>query len=200
MCIRKKAPQCSPLPPACFAAGFVPHVFVGVRAEMWFHLLRVGSSQAISRFFSIRRNRMDLVALDDADRLFLSPAIDDWAPIERRGISAIIDLDGDLDLGISTVPNHMLYVYFPIYDEGLPDLGKLHAVAKMGARLVQNGEKVLAHCGMGLNRSALVAGLILIYLGVPGKDAVELLRQRRPGALFNENFAGYLANIPAGPE
>ncbi len=143
---------------------------------------------------------MDLVALDDVGRLFLSPAIDDWAPIDQQGISAIIDLDGDLDLGISTVPNHMLYVYFPIYDEGLPDLGKLHAVAKMGARLVQSGEKVLAHCGMGFNRSALVAGLILTYLGMPGQAAVDLLRQKRPGALFNENFANYLANTPANPE
>ena len=58
------------------------------------------------------------------------------------------------------IPNHMFYVYFPIFDEGLPDLKKLHAVARLGARLVANGEKVLAHCGMGFNRSALVAGLV----------------------------------------
>lgn len=59
----------------------------------------------------------------------------------------------------------MLYVYFPIFDEGLPDLNKLHALAKLGARLVANGEKVLAHCGMGFNRSALVAGLVLTISG-----------------------------------
>ena len=143
---------------------------------------------------------MDLIALDDNCRLFLSPAIDDWQPITDHGISAIIDLDGDLDLGISTVPNHMVYVYFPIYDEDLPDLGKLHAVARMGARLVKGGEKVLAHCGMGLNRSALVAGLILTYLGMNGADAVDLLRQKRPGALFNDTFADYLTHLPARPE
>jgi len=141
---------------------------------------------------------MDLVALDEEGRLFLSPAIDDWTPIEAQGITAVIDLDGDLDHGIPTVPNHMLYVYFPIFDEDLPDLSKLHAVAGMGARLVANGEKVLAHCGMGLNRSALVAGLILTHLGMKGEDAVALLREKRPGALFNENFANYLAGIPSG--
>jgi len=43
----------------------------------------------------------------------------------------------------------MLYVYFPIFDEGLPELNKLHAVARLGARLATNDEKVLAHCGMG---------------------------------------------------
>jgi len=55
---------------------------------------------------------------------------------------------------------------------------------------------VLAHCGMDLNRSALVAGLVLTYLGMKGEDAVALLREKRPGALFNENFAAYLATLP----
>jgi protein-tyrosine phosphatase len=35
----------------------------------------------------------------------------------------------------------------------------------------------MAHCGMGLNRSALVAGLVLTYLGMKGEDAVALLRE-----------------------
>lgn len=139
---------------------------------------------------------MDLVPLDEQRQLFLSPSIDEWNSIEDRGITAVIDLDGDLDLGIPNIPNHMLYIYFPIFDEGLPDLNKLHAVARLGARLVANGEKVLAHCGMGLNRSALVAGLVLTYLGMKGEDAVALLREKRPGALFNENFASYLAAQP----
>lgn len=143
---------------------------------------------------------MDVIALDDKCRLFLSPGIDDWKPVEEHAISAVIDLDGDLDLGIPTVPNHMVYVYFPIYDEDLPNLSKLHAVAKMGAGLIKSGERVLAHCGMGLNRSALMAGLILTYLGMRGVDAVNLLRQKRPGALFNDNFAEYLASLPAIPE
>jgi protein-tyrosine phosphatase len=142
---------------------------------------------------------MDLVPLDEQRQLFISPSIDDWQPIEDHGITAVIDLDGDLDLGIPSVPNHMLYVYFPVYDEGLPDLNKLHALARLGAHLVASGEKVLAHCGMGLNRSALVAGLVLTYLGIKGVDAVTLLRQKRPGALFNENFADYLAALPPYP-
>jgi protein-tyrosine phosphatase len=99
-------------------------------------------------------------------------------------------------LGIPSIPNHMLYIYFPIFDEGLPDLNKLHALAMLGARLVANGERVLAHCGMGFNRSALIAGLVLTYLGMNGEDAVALVRTKRPGALFNENFAAYLTALP----
>ena len=123
---------------------------------------------------------MDLVPIDEQRQLFISPSIDEWKSIEEHGITAVIDLDGDLDLGIPNIPNHMLYVYFPIFDEGLPDLNKLHALARLGARLVANGEKVLAHCGMGLNRSALVAGLVLTYLGMKGEDALALLRKNGP--------------------
>jgi protein-tyrosine phosphatase len=51
---------------------------------------------------------------------------------------------------------------------------------------------------MGFNRSALLAGLILVYMGFEGSRAVELLRSRRPGALFNQVFADYLRSLPAG--
>ena len=142
---------------------------------------------------------MDIVRLDEDGLLYLSPDIDDWTPLEDLRISAVIDMDGDLDIGVPTVPNHMLYIYFPIFDEDLPDLEKLHAVARMGAGLIKSGHKLLSHCGMGFNRSALMAGLIMIYLGRTGPDAVELIRQRRPGALFNENFASYLMSLQMGP-
>lgn len=94
-----------------------------------------------------------------------------------------------------TAPDGCLYIYFPIYDEDLPSLPKLHGIARLGASLVREGHRVLSHCGMGLNRSALVAGLILTELGMPGPDAVARLRERRPGALFNERFARYVESV-----
>jgi hypothetical protein len=48
---------------------------------------------------------------------------------------------------------------------------------------------------MGFNRSALVAGLIMVGLGMPGTAVVEQLRQRRPRALYNEQFAMPLAAL-----
>src|SRR5581483_1689097 len=105
-----------------------------------------------------------------------------------------------LDSGVPTMLDHTLYLYFPIHDDDLPDLHKLHAVARLGAILVESGHKVLSHCGMGFNRSALVAGVILTYLGLSAAQAVELLRERRPGALFNEKFAEYLSTINASDE
>ncbi len=130
--------------------------------------------------------------VDDAGRLFISPVIHDWNAVSSRGIDTVIDLEGGLDIGVPTVPNQILYVYFPILDDDLPDLEKLDAVAALGATLVGQGHRVLSHCGMGFNRSALVAGLILHRLGMPGPQVVRRLRERRDGALFNEHFARHL--------
>lgn len=135
--------------------------------------------------------------VDDHETLFISPAIHDWGPVAGRGIDVVIDLEGGLDIGVPTVPNQVLYVYFPILDDDLPDLAKLHAVARLGAHLVRDGHRVLSHCGMGFNRSALVAGLVLVELGMSGKDAVARLQARRPGALFNETFRSHLECQPA---
>src|SRR5258708_30349961 len=140
---------------------------------------------------------MNLFQVDDSGLLFISPAITDWESVASHGIDVVIDLEGGLDEYIPTIPGSCLYVYFPIYDEELPDPARLDAVAQMGAHLVRSGHRVLSHCGMGFNRSALVAGRILHYLGMSGADAVDRLRERRPGALFNEIFADHLKSLPA---
>ena len=138
----------------------------------------------------------DLFQVDDESRLFISPVVKDWAIIQSRGIDTVIDLEGGLDHGVPTIPNQFLYLYFPIYDEDLPNLNKLHAVSRLGAHLIREGHSVLSHCGMGFNRSALVAGRILHELGMPGPEIVERLRARRPGALFNDCFAQHITELP----
>lgn len=138
---------------------------------------------------------MDIICLDDKGCLFLSPKIDDWESVAKHEITVVIDLEGGLDHCIPTLPNHVLYIYYPIYDEDLPDMHKLQAVSRLGASMVEAGHRVLSHCGLGYNRSALVAGLILYHLGLPGPEAVRILRDRRPGALFNDVFAEYLLGL-----
>lgn len=138
---------------------------------------------------------MELFPIDKNSQLFISPDIDDWQPIIESGINVIFDLDGDSDRGVPYLSNQILYIYFPFEDRDLPNLERLHSLARLGASLVKSGHRVLAHCGMGHNRSALVAGLILMYLGMSGIDAVALLRQKRQGALYNRVFASYLQNL-----
>lgn len=137
-----------------------------------------------------------LYQIDDDGMLFISPVIKDWSILEAHGIDTVIDMEGGLDECIPTVPGKCLYIYFPIEDEELPNLPRLDAVATLGATLIASGHRVLSHCGMGFNRSALVAGRILHRLGMSGPDVVERLRERRAGALFNQIFASHLAELP----
>jgi hypothetical protein len=138
---------------------------------------------------------MELFQVDDDSLLFISPAITDWGPLSCHSIDTVIDLDGDIDSGVPTCPNQCLYIYFPIFDDDLPNLEKLQALGILGASLVSSGHRVLSHCGMGYNRSALVAGIILHKLGMSGTDVVRRIQERRPGALYNECFAAYLESL-----
>jgi protein-tyrosine phosphatase len=134
--------------------------------------------------------------VDDAGQLYISPVIHEWSSVAALGIDTVIDLEGGLDDCIPDTPDGCLYLYFPISDDNLPSLSRLEAVANFGADLIASGHRILSHCGMGFNRSALVAGVILGKLGMPGPQIVERIRGRRPGALFNEVFAEYLRSLP----
>ena|SRR5579859_4308015 len=138
---------------------------------------------------------IEFFQIDDDGQLYISPAIREWEPVAALGIDTVIDMDAGLDECIPTAPEGCLYVYFPIYDEQLPSLSRLNAVGTLGADLIRGGHRVLSHCGMGFNRSALVAGVILHKLGMPGTEIIERLRSRRPGALFNEVFASYVSRL-----
>ncbi len=137
-----------------------------------------------------------LYQVDTAGQLFISGEVTDWQPLAAAGITAVIDLDCKLDIGTPEVPNSVVYLFWPIDDRPeLPDVPLLQAIARLGASLLQQGHKVLCQCGMGHNRSALVAGMILVQRGWTGAEAVERICQQREGALYNRVFRSYLLSL-----
>lgn len=142
---------------------------------------------------------MELFQVDHDGLLFVSPDVVDWRPMAERKIRLVIDLDGEIDCGVPTLPNNMIYAYFPFNDDALPDLVKLHALGRLSADMVRTGRAVLVHCAMGFNRSPLVAGVALTHLGLTGAEALEQLRGKRAGALYNRVYADYLAGLPSNP-
>lgn len=142
---------------------------------------------------------MELFQVDDDALLFVSPEILDWRPLAERRIRLVLDLEGKIDDGVPTIPNNMVYVYFPFDDDALPDLVKLHALGQLAAEMVRHGRAVLIHCSLGFNRSPLLAGVTFTYLGLTGTEALEKLRAKRVGALYNRTYADYLATLPAYP-
>ena len=141
----------------------------------------------------------ELFQVDEAKLLFVSPEILDWRPLTDRRIQLVIDLEGALDCGVPTIPNNLIYTYFPFEDSRLPDLVKLQALGRLAAEMIRNERAVLIHCAMGLNRSPLMAGVAMTYLGLSGAEAVRILQEKRPGALYNPVYADFLRALPAQP-
>ena len=140
---------------------------------------------------------VEIVSVNPLGTLFVSGSIEDWGALRERGIDTIVDMDGDIDPGIPEAPNAILYVYHPILDDDLPNLAKIEALGRLVAELVASDHRVLVHCRMGFNRSVLVIATALTYLGMTGEQALGHLRECRPGALFNENFAAHVLGLPA---
>jgi protein-tyrosine phosphatase len=140
---------------------------------------------------------MEIVAVNPQGTLLLSGDIDDWEALRRHQVDTIVDMDGDVDAGVPEAPNEILYVYFPIFDEDLPNLRKLDALGRLVADLVEGRHIVLVHCRLGVNRSNLLVATALSYLGMTGQEALDHLRGIRPGALFNETFANHIVTLPA---
>jgi protein-tyrosine phosphatase len=140
---------------------------------------------------------MEVIRINETGTLLVSGEIDDWALLSAQGVDTVVDMDGDVDPGLPEAPNELLYVYFPILDEELPNLRKLDALGRMVADLVDGGHVVLVHCRLGYNRSILVAAIALSYLGHAGPEIIVHMRQLRPGALFNERFADHVSSLPA---
>jgi hypothetical protein len=132
---------------------------------------------------------MEIFQIDE--NLYQSSMIDD---VERaKMFDVCIDLAGGMDPDAS---DFKIYLKWTIEDDGLPDLEILKIVASFGYDLAYKKKmKVLVHCEKGFNRASLLNGIILWMNGMSGQKIVNYIRNRRSGALFNQNFVNYLANL-----
>jgi len=130
-------------------------------------------------------------------RLYQGNFLDDWKPIAEKDIRVIIDLEGRVDKVPTPKPDKLIYLYHPIVDGPLPSMGIMNTIADFACKMIgYHKQKVLSHCAAGRNRASLMNGLILHkLLKIPGDEIVKLIRERRPGALSNQNFANYLLRL-----
>jgi protein-tyrosine phosphatase len=96
------------------------------------------------------------------------------------------------------VPQDKLLLHWPIADGPIPPLSVLHGVAATISKLLDHGAVVFIHCHAGMNRSCLVAGLVLIYRGMAGDEAVLRIRGRREGSL-SPDYADWLRSEEPAP-
>jgi hypothetical protein len=97
------------------------------------------------------------------------------------------------------IPDGVLYLHFAYRDANvIPDATDLRLTASFLNDLRAAGKTVFIHCRLGLNRSGLLTGLVLIDEGYRAKDAIEMMRSlRSPYVLENKTFERYvLSNTP----
>jgi len=114
--------------------------------------------------------------------------------VKSKQFDACIDLEGGIDIGAA---DFKIYINWPIKDGPvLPDIDILKSMATLGYSLAyKNKLKVLVHCNQGINRASLLIGEILHIKGIKGREIVDYIRKKRPGALTNPYFEKYLKSL-----
>ncbi len=115
----------------------------------------------------------------------------EFSEIAEKNIQAVIHLaETEISFPDKISPREsFLYVWWPIDDGPIPDTGILNGLANLAAGFLNEGRKVLISCAAGINRSSLLSCLVMMkFLQIDAREAVELVRAKNPLALSNENF------------
>lgn len=112
--------------------------------------------------------------------------------LRAAGIEVVISLwHEDPDM-----PAVVTYLHHPVPDGQRVDAGLYGGLAKIAAEYIWTGRPVLIHCHAGRNRSGLLSALTVRELyDCSGREALEVVRRGRPGALANEHFVRYLEGL-----
>jgi protein-tyrosine phosphatase len=98
---------------------------------------------------------------------------------------------------VRAVPRDGVLVHWPIKDGPVPDPRTLRGVAVFIATCLRADAVVYVHCQAGMNRSVLVAALVLMEQGMAADQAIEHVRERRRGSLSDE-YADWLRAQASG--
>lgn len=115
--------------------------------------------------------------------------------LEHSGLggSWLIDCAGEIDRSYRDSLGRWVACVFPDLDGPLASSNRVERVVRetVEAVLHANGaapDRIYVMCQHGMNRSGLVAGLIMRSFGVEPATVVERIRLARPGALANDSF------------
>lgn len=120
----------------------------------------------------------------------------DMKDLKNQGCDALVTLMEDQELEAVGVPKQLLekttathgidWFFLPIKDASIPD-GDFEQSWKVAGKqllsLLNQKRSIVVHCLGGLGRSGTIAARLLVELGIEPVDAINRVRQSRPGAL-----------------
>jgi len=107
----------------------------------------------------------------------------DW--VLKQGVRSVITMTENA-LPESWIEN-VNYLHVPTQDLTAPDVDKIDTAVDFIHKAINSKEAVLVHCAAGMGRAGTILACYLMkYQNYTAKDAVEKLRNERPGSIQSE--------------
>lgn len=85
------------------------------------------------------------------------------------------------------VEEEFILYHLPIRDRGTPNQSGLNYLIPSIVQHLNGGHNVLVHCRGGLGRAGTICACCLGHFGYSSQKAIEMVRDRRPGAIQTRN-------------
>ncbi|MGI0003880.1 MAG: dual specificity protein phosphatase 23 [Candidatus Nitrosotenuis sp.] len=106
--------------------------------------------------------------------------------ITKQGIRSIVTMT-EQGLPDSWVQG-LEYLHVPTEDLSAPDIEKIDTAVDFIEEKIKNKEPVMVHCAAGIGRTGTILACYLIkYQKISVKDAIEKVREERPGSIQSES-------------
>ncbi len=116
---------------------------------------------------------------------WLAGEIKKWQETGIKTVVSLLEKEEIQELGLTNEPalcgqHRMEYIHFPIKDRTVP--ADEIAVSKLVERLkekMNQGEKVVVHCRMGIGRASLIVGAVLVEKGAAADYVIRTTAKAR---------------------